>query len=85
MIKMGEPLRDKGYGNAKRPVMMEFLDEGFLYKEIDIKSAVEWLKEHLPKWLKSEDNLEGCCEILDIIDKAFPDLNTKNSNKARKE
>ncbi len=68
---MEEPLKGK---------IVDF-DIGFDgFREDDIKSAVEWLKDRI----KPMDIPKGKNLVLETIDLAFPDLNTDNSKKENK-
>ena len=57
-----------------------------LYSGIDVKSAVEWLKEQQYKELcRLQETNEGNFEkVLTLINEAFPDLNPIGSDNTRK-
>ncbi len=81
---MGEPLKGK---------IIKDIDPSFDFKMFhlkDVKLAVEWLKDNLEKldstYVKTNMTDAGySLAVIGLINKAFPDLNTPNSNKARKE
>ncbi len=61
----------------------EMLGNTKVYETKEIKSAVEWLKERIWKFHIDYGSLSTDFTLKEI-DKAFPDLNTKNSDKAIK-
>ncbi len=97
---MGEPLKGKGIlqiketlpnftsfagamANAGRKVKK--LTGKVVYYERDIKSAVEWLKEEISSLPEDISAKQFKIQLWHIIPQAFPDLNTKNSKKEKKE
>ena len=81
---MGEPLKDKicyTQGDifaTPRPRPLDLI-EVKVFLPAHIKSAVELLKENITEEYK-ESNAIILVDFFEWIDKAFPDLNTKNSD-----
>lgn len=74
-----EPLKNKRFELREKSIFGErdvtdrIIAEG--YKEQDIKSAVEWLKEeYKQRYVDSFDPLEKDKEIIKLINKAFEDV-----------
>ena len=76
---MGEPLKDKKKNRFPSYPNVVFYDEE------TVKSAVEWLKEEINIEDADEKTARILISIYTKIDQAFPDINTNNSEKARKE
>jgi len=84
---MGEPLKDKiYYHNVKNAEGKTNQQYPHHYDE-DIKSAVEWLKEKIWGTFEDKDNVAFITKMKckQIIDQAFPDLNTNNSKNTIKD
>jgi len=78
---MAEPLEEKIYIVTQDKVVKHKLDSVWLAEDEEviptssIKSAVEWLKDELSR--RHRPNTE------ELIDKAFPDLNTASNEKVK--